>query len=92
MSSSIKLLVLIANPTLVSQAPLRLDAEVRLIDEALRRSRHREQFKLFTQLATRPIDLRRSLLDYRPQIVHFSGHGTGEEGWVHLTFVVSINT
>ena len=80
MSNPIKLLVLIANPTLASQAPLRLDAEVRLIDEALRRSRHREQFELFTQLATRPIDLRRSLLDYRPQIVHFSGHGTGEEG------------
>lgn len=80
MANLIRLLVLIANPVLESQAPLRLDAEVRLIEEALRRSRYRDRFELFTQLATRSDDLRRSLLHHRPQIVHFSGHGTGEDG------------
>ncbi len=78
----IKLLILTANPTLSSQAPLRLDAEVRLIEEALRRSQYRDRFEILTKLATRTTDLRRSLLDYRPQIVHFSGHGTGENGLV----------
>ena len=78
----IKLLILTANPAIESQAPLRLDAEVRLVEEALRRSRYRDRFELVTQLATRTIDLRRSLLDHRPQIVHFSGHGVGEDGLV----------
>ncbi|MGB7247671.1 MAG: CHAT domain-containing protein [Phormidesmis sp.] len=62
--------------------PLRVEAEVRLIEEALQRSRHRDRFQLATKLAIRTTDLRRALLDHRPQIVHFSGHGTGEQGIV----------
>jgi hypothetical protein len=30
----------------------------------------------------RPNDLQRALLDYEPQIVHFSGHGAGAQGLV----------
>jgi hypothetical protein len=32
--------------------------------------------------AIRPDDLRRALLDIEPQIVHFSGHGAGDDGIV----------
>jgi CHAT domain len=78
----IKILILTANPKIPNYEPLRLDAEVREIEEALRRSQHRDRFQLETQLATRTKDLRRALLDHQPQIVHFSGHGSGEQGLV----------
>jgi len=78
----IKILILTANPKIPGYEPLRLDAEVRQIEEALKRSQHRDRFQLETQLATRTEDLRRALLDHQPQIVHFSGHGSGENGLV----------
>ena len=78
----IKILILTANPKIPDYDPLRLDAEVRRIEEALQRSRYRDRFELVTKLAVRTADLRRALLDHRPQIVHFSGHGTGEQGLV----------
>jgi hypothetical protein len=74
------ILFLAANP--INTSPLRLDEEVREIDEGLRRAKHREQYELKQKWAVRPEDLRRSMLDYTPQIVHFSGHGTGEKGIV----------
>lgn len=78
----IKILILTANPKIPNYEPLRLDAEVRQIEEALRRSQHRDRFQLETRLATRTKDLRRALLDHQPQIVQFSGHGSGEQGLV----------
>jgi len=78
----IRILILTANPTIAGHEPLRLDAEVRRIEEALQRSQYRDRFKLATKLAARTIDLRRALLDYKPQIVHFSGHGTEGQGLV----------
>lgn len=80
--NSIKILVLTANPSNTGSDPLRLDAEVRRIEEALQRSRYRDRFQITTKLAVRTTDLRRALLDHRPQIVHFSGHGMGEQGLV----------
>lgn len=74
------ILILAASPT--DQVRLRLDQEVRDIDESLRRSLHRECFTLQSQWAVRPKDLRRALLDHNPQIVHFCGHGKGEQGIV----------
>ena len=76
----LKILILTANPKLSGSDPLRLDAEVRLIEEALQRSQYRDRFQVATKLAVRTTDLRRALLDYRPQIIHFSGHGTGQSG------------
>ncbi|MGB3293127.1 MAG: CHAT domain-containing protein [Phormidesmis sp.] len=76
----LKVLILTANPKLPNSDPLRLDAEVRLIEEALQRSKYRDRFQVNTKLAVRTTDLRRALLDHRPQIVHFSGHGTGQKG------------
>lgn len=73
-----KILILAANPS--NTARLRLNEEVRDIQEGLRRSLHRDEFELAQRWAVRPLDLQRAMLDERPQIVHFSGHGEGEEG------------
>ncbi|MEO0434186.1 MAG: AAA-like domain-containing protein [Cyanobacteria bacterium J06656_5] len=72
------ILILTANPSDTSR--LRLDEEVREIQEGLNLSAGRDSFKVVSQWATRPDDLRRALLKYRPQIVHFSGHGAGSAG------------
>ncbi|MEA5549483.1 CHAT domain-containing protein [Anabaena cylindrica UHCC 0172] len=79
-SSRKTILVLASSPT--NEARLRLDKEVREIEEGLRRSQHREKFTLQQRGAVRPDDLRRAMLDFNPQIVHFSGHGSGEDGLV----------
>lgn len=75
-----KILLLTANPKGTTQ--LRLDEEVREIDVGLQRAKHREQFILEQKWAVRPRDIQRAMLDFNPQIVHFSGHGTGDEGLV----------
>ena len=64
----------------VDEARLRLDREAHQIDEGLRRSNKREQFKLEQKWAIGTDSLRRALLDITPQIVHFSGHGSGVSG------------
>jgi CHAT domain len=72
------ILLLTANPK--GTAPLRLDQEVRDIREGLQRSQHRDAFRIEQRWAVRPRDVQRAMLDLNPQIVHFSGHGEGEEG------------
>ena len=75
-----KILILAANPQGTSR--LRLDREVRAIDEGLRRSHLHEQFCIEQRWASRPRDVQRALLDVEPQIVHFCGHGEGKAGLV----------
>ncbi|MEH2095404.1 CHAT domain-containing protein [Nostoc sp.] len=75
-----KILIMAANPPATSR--LRLEQEIRDVEEAIRRSRFREQFKVEIRVAARPIDIRRALLDIEPQIVHFCGHGEGQSGLV----------
>ncbi|BAY27938.1 hypothetical protein NIES2100_77650 [Calothrix sp. NIES-2100] len=75
-----KILILAANPKNTNN--LRLGEEVREITEGLMRSRRRDQFEIVSRWAVRPRDLQRALLDYEPQIVHFSGHGAGTQGLV----------
>ncbi|MFH7030456.1 MAG: CHAT domain-containing protein [Heteroscytonema crispum UTEX LB 1556] len=72
------ILLLAANPRDTSK--LRLDEEVREIDEGLRRANKRQQFKLEQKSAVRSRDFYRAILDIQPQIVHFCGHGAGEDG------------
>ncbi|MGD2089970.1 MAG: TIR domain-containing protein [Candidatus Aminicenantes bacterium] len=87
-----KILILAANPK--TTPPLRLDEEVREIDEGLRRSKCRDQFEIQSRWAVRMRDLRRALLDVEPQIVHFTGHGK-EDGLLvedELGMAVSIST
>ena len=75
-----KILILAANPKGTSR--LRLDEEVREIEAGLKRAQKREQFDLKQYWAVRPRDVQQAMLDIDPQIVHFSGHGAGDEGLV----------
>jgi len=74
------ILFLTANPK--DTGRLRLDQELRDIAEGLQRAQQRDQFKLEQRLAVRPRDIQRAMLDVSPQIIHFSGHGGGEQGLV----------
>ena len=67
------ILILAANPK--NTSPLRLDEEVREINDGLQRSKHRNSFIIKQKWAVRLRDIRRALLDDEPQIIHFCGHG-----------------
>lgn len=71
-----KILFVMANPTDTTR--LRLNTEFREVDNGLRLSSLRDDFELEISGATRPTDLRRQMLRYSPQFVHFSGHGETE--------------
>jgi CHAT domain len=73
-----RILILSANP--INTDRLRLDEEVREIEEGLKLSKYREQFQIIPWWAVRVDDLRRALLETEPSIVHFSGHGAGSHG------------
>lgn len=77
-SSVKKILILSANPQ--NTEKLRLDEEVREIQAGLERARSRDRFEIITRWAVQTDDLRRALLDHEPEIVHFSGHGAGNQG------------
>jgi CHAT domain-containing protein len=72
----IRVLFLAANP--VTTGRLRIDQEAREIEEKLQRSGERDKIELITRWAVRFEDLQRCLLEFKPHIVHFSGHGTNE--------------
>ncbi len=74
------ILILSANPR--GTDPLRLDEELREIKAGIQRSRHRDQYIIQHQMAARPRDVQRAMLDFKPQIVHFCGHGAGETGLI----------
>lgn len=70
----IKILFLAANPKNMSR--LRLDEELRSIDQALNYSEFRERFDIKSHWAVRVSDIQSHLLRHKPTIVHFSGHGS----------------
>jgi len=72
-----KVLLLTANPK--NTHPLRLQEEERLIKEQLRLAGYGEA-PIFSSGATRPRDIQQAMLDSRPQILHFSGHGASGGG------------
>jgi hypothetical protein len=66
---------LAADPTNASR--LRLGEEFREIQFYLKLAKERDRFRLeIPQLSVRPADITQALLDAKPRIVHFSGHGT----------------
>ncbi|WP_414573111.1 TIR domain-containing protein [Nostoc sp. CCY 9925] len=75
-----KILLLAANP--IGSRYLRLGEEMREIEEGLKRSKNRERYSIATAQAVRYRDIHRAILEHEPQIIHFSGHGAGEEGLV----------
>lgn len=64
-------LLLSANPN----GDLKLDEEVRLIDQKIRQADHRDLIDLVPKGAVRSDDLLQYLNQYHPHVVHFSGHG-----------------
>lgn len=67
------ILYLAASPK--DQKPLRSDEEMRNVRERLQLGRYRDSFRLEPCVAARLADISQALIDYEPQIVHFSGHG-----------------
>lgn len=70
----IKILFLAANPEDTEQ--LRIDKEIRQIKQALLRTEFRDKFDLEQEWAVQVSDLQGHLLRHKPDIVHFSGHGS----------------
>ena len=72
----INVLFLASNP--VGAAPLRLDIEIRSIQEKIRASEYRESINLHSRWAVRSSDLLQAINEVKPHIIHFSGHGSSE--------------
>jgi hypothetical protein len=86
-----RILFLAADP--VDCTRLRLSEELREIQGAIISSRSRDKFHLEARMAVRPRDLTQAILEFRPQIIHISGHGEASGGLIlendsgHATFV-----
>jgi hypothetical protein len=78
MFSMKKILILAANP----RKDLNLDREIRDLKRVIESSDHGADFQVEDELAVRVSDLQDLLFKHRPQIVHFCGHGGGEQGLV----------
>jgi hypothetical protein len=76
--SPIRILFLGANPA--DSTPLRLDHEVREIDRSLASASLGHRFQLHQKWAVRASELQSHLLRCKPQILHFSGHGSRQRG------------
>ncbi|MEO0967542.1 MAG: CHAT domain-containing protein, partial [Cyanobacteria bacterium J06639_18] len=73
-------MILAANP---KNTPwLRLDKEIQEIDNGLKAAKKREHFRLAQKWAVSQRDFYRAILEYQPHIVHFCGHGAGDDGIV----------
>ena len=87
------ILFLSSNPTNTNR--FRFDEEVREIEEGLRMSKNRDYFLFEKVFAASHRSVRRALLNIKPNIVHFSGHGSEKDGIVledqlgHAKFVDS---
>jgi len=75
-----KILVFASNPQ--NTDALMLGEEVRAITKKIREAEYRDSLEFNTAWAARPTDLLDEMNRYLPAIVHFSGHGSGEEGLV----------
>jgi tetratricopeptide (TPR) repeat protein len=75
---AIRILLLAANP--LNTTTLRLDHEARDIQEVLERAEVPSEVRHFT--AVRARDIPRKLRTFRPNFVHFSGHGEKDKGIV----------
>ena len=75
-----KILILAANPQKTDR--LLLEEEQRLIREVHQKSKARPEFEIDISPAVRWGDVQDYLRDFKPQIVHFMGHGEASEGLV----------
>jgi CHAT domain-containing protein len=70
----LKILFLGANG--IDTSRLRIGAELRDVQAEIERARASREIEVRAELAVTPVDLNRLLLEYEPDVVHFSGHGT----------------
>jgi len=73
----ITVLFIASNPE--DQGSLRLDEEIREIQKNIKLSKHRDSVRLESIWATRPTDLLQAINEYKPTVVHFSGHGSDRD-------------
>ncbi len=73
LGAPLRVLYLVANPKM----DLRTEAEVRAVQQAVRRALHRDLIDIQYRPAATPDDLLDGLNDIRPHVVHFSGHAGG---------------
>jgi hypothetical protein len=78
LSPLVKVLFFGANPR--DTRSLRVDEEIREIQQTIKQSRERDNIRVETEWAVRPRDITQALIDFQPHFVHFAGHGGGEEG------------
>jgi CHAT domain-containing protein len=71
-----RILFLAANPTETS--PLDLEEELRKLEAELRSVKFRDSIALVARHAVRPDDLVRHVRSEKPNVLHFSGHGTAK--------------
>jgi hypothetical protein len=76
----IHVLFLAANPKDTQQ--LQLNKEYKRIDEELQKSTERDKFDLQQRQEVSVTELQELFLRFKPQIVHFSGHGSQESALV----------
>ncbi|MDH3651841.1 MAG: CHAT domain-containing protein [Saprospiraceae bacterium] len=71
-------LFLAANPRELD--PLRLGEEIRKVEDGFRIATLRDTFRFKAETAVRVRTITLAMQTMEPEIVHFSGHGSGEEG------------
>lgn len=71
--SRVKILFIAANPD--SETRLALDREYARLDESIKSASMRDRFKLHSSFATTTKSLIAKLMEHKPNIIHFSGHG-----------------
>lgn len=69
----IKILFLSSSPN--NESRLRVDLELRKIEEQLEASKHRDKVQLQKKGAVKDETITKAMLEINPDIVHFSGHG-----------------
>ncbi|MDI3289015.1 tetratricopeptide repeat protein [Polyangium sp. 15x6] len=60
----------------IDTSRLRIGAEFRDVQAEIERARASGEIEILAAVAVTPVDLNRLLLEYEPDVVHFSGHGT----------------
>jgi CheY-like chemotaxis protein len=76
--SCVSIMFIAAEP--IDQGRLRVSEEWREIKQELTLAVNRTHFRFDEQFAVRPKDFSRVIMEKKPRIVHFSGHGSGKPG------------
>lgn len=73
-STLLKILFLSSSPK--DEERIRVDIELRRLEEELEAAKFRDNIVLSKKVAVKPETISKAMLDFTPNIVHFSGHGS----------------